>query len=209
MLRSRARLVLMALVALALLAPGAAQARPARCSAKHSRTLLATKDVRIFRVVTREVDQDRVYGCAYRRNRRVRLGYFSGFDTPTALNIDVAGRYVGYSLETANRGSQTAAVAVTNLISRRRVRLVDVPNTGPFQAVTDLEVNRRGSVAWIEYSAGLNASPVTRIAVRKADSGGTSLLQQGLGIVRGSLALSRDGTLFWRNGVFAQSASLQ
>src|SRR3954463_9545107 len=113
MLRTFARLALAPLlVAAAMLAP-AAQARPARCSAKHSRTPLATKAVRIFRAVTGEVDRDRVYGCAYRRNRRVRLGFFSGFDEPTALNFDVAGRYVAYSLETANSGSQTAAVAVT------------------------------------------------------------------------------------------------
>jgi hypothetical protein len=198
---------------LALAAASFPSAAPAakheRCSMKGSRTVLATRTARIFRTNTGELVRDRIYGCLYSRGRRVRLGFRDCFDQRAAENLAVAGRYAGYSLETCNRGSGTASVAVTDLATGRRIEEYEVAQTHVFQSVSDLVVTRRGSVAWIEWSADQDARPVRRIAVRKWEGRGVVTLDEGLDVVRGSLARGRSGNLYWLRAATPRTATLR
>ncbi len=131
-------LIAVAVVATGILPAPAVAHRAAACSAKGSKTVLASKYARIFRVVKEKPEAgvpggerfpvDLLYGCLYRTNKRFFLGakveevpgFFAYGDVH---NVRLVGRYVGYS-ETfyGYHGDGSTRVRVTSLRSGRHRR---------------------------------------------------------------------------------------
>jgi hypothetical protein len=200
------------LAAVALGVPAAESDRRVRpaCSAPGSKTLAASVGGRIF--ARRARDYSPVFGCLYRRNRRVRLGRFREcFDSSAVTLPRLAGRYAGYALENCHRTPRSSAeVVVKNLRNGRTLHRVDgftgtPAGTPPLYSVTDLELKRNGSIAWIVLSTQAGR----RVEVRKSDADGDNrVLDAGGEIELDSLALSAS-RIYWTKAGRPLSAQLR
>lgn len=189
---------------------GAAEARRSPvCKKKGGKTLLVTREARVFR------KQGQVYACLSRKRRAFRLGGRSELGLLDEVsNFRLAGRYVAYS----RHESRGLRVTVRELRRGRAVRdaKAAVVSRRPFGFLTDIKLRRNGSVAWIvtaqPLDGPLNPNPMPTdylpdYEVGKAERGGQTLLDMGHYIAAGSLAL-RGTTISWTNGSRRRSASL-
>jgi hypothetical protein len=182
----------------AALAAGSADARGRACAAAASRTIVASRDARAYRL------RGRTFACRYRTNRRFWLQ-----DEPAdpdyfrAESIRLAGPYVGYELAFIGRSS-FFRVQVRDLRNGRWLRRLpamtpgsDQNHSGVKPGVSDLELARNGAVAWIARNPYVD--PPT-VEVHKADADGHAQLDAGAGIDPGSLALSGKRIYWLKDG---------
>ncbi len=201
----------------ALLAPSPASGSPASgrpagpCSPRHSHTLLATRDARVYERL------GYVYACLRVYGRRVVIANFTG-DSITGTggqrNYRFAGRYVAF--EDFYTGKMLASYYV-RVYDLRTGRLVHEAQTGkpPPDAssqtqgaafglgpTTALVLEPDGSVAWIARDAWTTApgypsySVAPEYEVRVADRRGNLRFDAGPAIDPGSLE-AQDGRLRW------------
>lgn len=173
------------------------------CTPKRTVTLLATKSLRVYRTRSRELGQQKVYGCLYRRKRPVLLGRRDCFGQPLVEELRAAGSLVAYAEVDCSPGSTFSDVVVRSLRSGRRLKRISVRGLDPAHRrlnVDDLVLRRSGSIAWIE-SASADSGQPARVEVHKSDADGQNvILASSTAIGRRSLALAADATLYWRNG---------
>lgn len=210
--RARPRLLVVAILGLglALAVSGPAQGRgsPA-CATKAARTLLATKHARVFK------KRQRIYACLYRTRRSFRIGGRNSSGGKSSIgNLRLAGRFVAYS----RMGQRGIKLTVRELRKGRIVR--DTPATVSerpgLTAVTDVELKRNGSLAWIVKRTPIDgplspyplpADSRSEYHVRKSDRTGHALLDSGHDIAPRSLVLRR-ATLYWMKSGNTRSATL-
>jgi hypothetical protein len=193
-----------ALAAVASL-PAAARAHPAEpCNGPRSVTVEATAGVRIF--LRPRVPRDRrtvdtnTFGCLYRTGKRIRLGRRGD---GVLFGFHVERRRVAFvSTGYASRGH---TVHVVDLGTGRRLARIRNPNA----AVTDLEVTRYGSLAWIgrPFHQDLGGW------VRAWEPGrGERLLDAGAiaphGLALGRATPAAGTTLYWDKDGLPRSATL-
>ena len=200
------RRVLLGLLALSLTigslaAPSAGvAAKKKSCRQAGSKTVVATKSVRVFDY------RGRTYGCLHRRGVRVALDSDDpyGDSRLSTLKPRIAGRFVGYAHFWDNGVAGGPGVGVTDL-QRGTARLVDFdPSTErdhPDGSVEDLVVTTRGSLAWtMKAEYGLDVETARRthevrtldVSDRAAPFGIGTLVAEGAGI--DVLSLERRGS---------------
>jgi Tol biopolymer transport system component len=177
---------------------------PGRCGMLGSRTIHKTKLARIF------TENDRYYGCLYATGRIVRLEEGGGI-SPTLGELALAGRYVGYEIESEGTDvGRYADLFVADLRSGRVIRSTNSvdPSTGSSYAdVRRLVITRAGSIAWV-------VRPLTEddrrlpYQVHKFDRSGARMLDSGRRIRPKSLTL-HGHRISWRNGQNRRSARLR
>ena len=195
-------------VAVALGASGTAESRhPQGCTIKGAKTLRATKHARVIEKGTR------VYGCLYRTGRRFLLAN-PAYGVGQVRNVRLAGRVVGYS-----RQSQGKRKVTVRELRRGRIVHDAAAAVAPrccSTAVTDLELRRNGSVAWIAETIpfdiplappGSYPDPRPDYQVRKADRAGQALLDAAHDVAPRSLMLS-GATISWTRGGTTYAAVL-
>jgi hypothetical protein len=207
-------------VALFLAAPEAGARKRAPCTARHDKTVLATDRSRVFTV---PAHGERVaYACLYKKNRRRRLGLIGECQNETqASDFRLGGPYVGYEDTVCGLVAGSTLVKVLNL-KTGRVKYSAPGATGTASpseeasfGVSDFEMKANGSIVWIgsfdQDSNGVDDPATDSRQVRKLEPGspaGGAVVDSGLGIAEGSLALSsssgeatpfywqRDGAVF-------------
>ena len=205
----RLKLAILIAVAAVVGLPAPADARHrSPCSPAASRTLVATKEARVFEKRarhprTRSVTRRVAYGCLRRVGRAFPLGERVSPGERWTYEFRLAGRFVGYAADDCPAGC-ASAVLVVDLRTGRRVRRAAPTDLEPTAGgVTDLELARTGSVAWIARSL-----PNPEPQVRKLDAEGPALLDAGPGVDPASLALS-GSTLYWAKAGMPFSAPLR
>jgi hypothetical protein len=195
----------LAVAAVALPGTAAAKKRRRTCTPSHSTTVVANARVRVYRRKAKSGDVF-LYACAHKTRRRVKLpSNEPGVDGygPFALS----GRYLafGYYPSCGVCEDEDNFVWVMDAVRRReRHVLLDDDDDGKATRITDLEVDPRGSVAWI--SRDLIAPSVL---VQKSEHGSSmaTMLDSGPDVARHSLARS-GRTLYWTKAGVPKSAQL-
>jgi hypothetical protein len=193
--------------------PAAAlSARADACEFRHSRTVRRSRDVRIFFRTRGPVG---VSGCHYDRGRAYELkGYARDREAPGSLpsaeSLRISGTFAGYEVRQGRfSASRTQAI---NLRTGRLAR--DAYNGGgeqgdPALGVTDLELSRTGSIAWIlaiQDTEGLRGE--VRIGPRSLPLTQATTIDRGPDIDPRSLVL-RGSTLYWTNAGVRRSVTLR
>ena len=172
--------------------------RTPKCAAKHSKTVLASGSARVW---TREATGGRdVFACLYKKGRSYRLGFADECQNETqATDYRLAGSYIGYVETSCGLVSGDDGVVVRNLKTGKvkwaasAATGTPAPNDEASTYVTDLELKRDGSIVWIgaydANSSGMNQDKQVRKLEPNAPAGGV-LVDQGIDVVTGSLALS-------------------
>ena len=201
--------VLVALaVAVAMLAPATSQARKRHrtCYPKHTKTLVASAQARVFQTRKKVEEAHVTYGCLLSRKHPYK---FSLPDFPTGFDpIVLAGRYVAYGdySDCAASFCDPNSIVVQNL-RNGHVRFVDGPGLR-IATVYGLVLKRNGSVAWIASTFDQFGSLLPGVQVVKVEHGGSPVvLASGRGIATDSLALG-GSTLYWTDGGVPHSAPL-
>jgi hypothetical protein len=194
---------------LTLLPSATADARRAAvCAKKGGKTIVSTREARVFK------KRAQVYACL----RRGRRAFPLGRNVPPVADdrvgrIRLRGRFVAYLW----RGSWRGRVKVKELRRGRTVHdgaLTVVARPG-FTALSDLELKRNGSIAWIAATNPLDVPlmlyplPIDYLPfweVSKFDVDGRVLLDSARDI--GGSLLLRDSTVYWSRGRQIRSAPL-
>lgn len=185
--------------------------RAAPCSLSGSKTLLSTRDARVFYRTKSGTTTE--YACLFARKRRFELG--SGDSEPGGSGDTVSlealsGSYIAYVLghfddstryDPTFKGFPSTVVAI-NLSTGAQLRFPAVAARPPASSVSDLVLGKNGSFAWIGTGGG--AAEVHRL---KAGDAADTLLDSGTDVEAGSLALGR-ATLYWTKGGRPFSAPL-
>ena len=173
------------------------------CQPSRSKTVLATSTARLYTRRTTNRDRDRVttlFGCRSGR-RPVRMASrFAGVAEERFFGSErLVGGFASVVSFGSDRGNEPLPqeLRVFNLRRRRRTALV---TTKAGASISDVELQKSGSVAFIEDS--------TSFEVRKHEGGKSTVLDSGPGIGPNSLAVS-GSTVYWTNGSQAKSAPLR
>jgi hypothetical protein len=214
--RSIGRAISLALIASAgLIAPGSAAGSQTRaCGLRHSHTVLANRDARVYE------RYGYVYACLYRFGRRVPIADFIGNSITGSggqRNYRFAGRYIAFEDFYVGKMLGRFDVLVYDLGNSRLVHDAQTGNPPPDASsqvqgtalglgpTTALLLEPDGSVAWIARDIWSTApgypsySPVPEYEVRVADRQGNLRFDAGPAIDPGTLQ-SQDGLLKWING---------
>jgi hypothetical protein len=179
----------------------------APCDKLGARTLLQTKRARIF------TENDRLYGCLYSTGRIVELTQGGGLE-PTLGEVALAGRYIGFEIESNGPDDGPFAdLFVQDLRTgrlKRATNSVDPSSGFAYADVRSLVLTRKGAIAWIvrPYSNRGNFKPLPLMQVQKLDRTGVRLLDSGTGITADSLQLTRR-RIVWQHGNTERTAILR
>lgn len=195
-------------IGLALAPPADAKKRrhhPARCSLSGSKTLLQTKDARVFYRTDVKRGTTTEYACMFARNKRFTLASGdseAGGSGDTASLETLSGSWVAFArghfddstrYDPSFQGFPQSAVGI-NLSTGAQLAFPAVSGGPTASTVSDLVLGKNGSFAWI--GAGGGRTEVHRLT---AGQGSDAVLDSGAGIQAGSLALG-GGTLYWMKG---------
>ncbi|HEX8054553.1 MAG TPA: hypothetical protein VF517_16320 [Thermoleophilaceae bacterium] len=217
----KALVAALAVTATMLLAPAAqAKHRSASCYPHGSRTVTANNFVRVYGVPPTDPDAQgsrRLVACSLTSGRRKALGGYEAcqFAGQYLFNIRLTGRMVGYV--SAECLGFSSSVYVRDMTTGRVLWIAETaPGRG--HTVTDLEVARNGSAAWIaawknaEYERDYEGRVLRTVEVSGDRQPVTR--DDSLDIKPGSLALGRtDGSgatpFYWSKGGQVFSATLR
>lgn len=204
------------LAAAALLAalPAGAEAAREDCWPKNGspRTVERTKHARVYRA---DVGPDRLtFACHYSAGKRVRLDGYErdeAFITYSSEPYRLAGPYVAYATRSVpnepNEGAPTYLVVRdlrTGRVKRSSVAwydgVPDDPEGWPVPDIEALKLRSDGAAAWISEAG-------TR-EVRRLDSRGKKLLDEGGEIPAGSLRIT-SSRVHWRSDGVERSAGFR
>ena len=201
--------ILVLLAAILAAAPPAALAkkrhRPARCSLSGSKTLLQTKDARVFYRTDVKRGTTTEYACMFARNKRFPLASGdseAGGSGDTASLETLSGSWVAFArghfddstrYDPTFQGFPESAVGI-NLSTGAQLAFPAVTGSPASSTVSDLVLGKNGSFAWIGSGGGR-----TEVHRLKAGEGTDTVLDPGPAIQAGSLALG-GGTLYWMKG---------
>ena len=184
------------------------------CQPSGSKTVLATRTARLYTERTTNRDGDDVtalFGCRS-GGRPVRMALeFAGIAEERFFGSELlVGRFASVVSSGSDRGNEPMpqVLRVFDLRQRRRTALVRT-KAGSF--ISDVELRKTGSIAFIEASATdpLAGDPqFDRFEVVKREGGKSTVLDSGPGIDPDSLAVS-GSTVYWTNESQAKSAPLR
>jgi hypothetical protein len=179
----------------------AAPHRSRNCLPRGARTVARDRLVRVYSVPDkRGFKSDRFYSaCAFRDGATVLLG---GGPSQRPSHLVVAGAFVAYTSTSFGVDSGCTSISIidvpapTEIILPARYCYVDAGFVSA-GGVSDLVVSPHGTVGWIAYSGRDRQRGSISYKVQQANfSGATSTLDEGPGIVPGSLRLNGT-TLTW------------
>jgi hypothetical protein len=215
MRRTSLALAATGLAALAVLPAADAKKGHRGCAARGARTVADNGRARVY---TRRGKHGNVFvfGCLRSNGQRTRLGFRGDCAVSTSVSkIRLAGRYAGYVETTCNIDLTNSYVVVRDLRTGRARWSAEGatgtpdPDTGDHSSeVADFDIGRNGSAVWIGvFIQRIGGDPTDR-QVRKLEPGspsGGTLVDSGLDIVQGSLALSQPSgsgpaSYYWRKG---------
>lgn len=212
MRRLRILVVAASAAAATLLAPAAADAR-STCPAPRGYEAAERSSEAV--VWVRKSGPGRVWGCLHRVNRRILLG-------PASSGYRLAGRYVAYATSFfAGEGDERFVLFVVDLATDEdRTGPVwfdpdwssdPAEGEGPPGSVTDLELKRNGSAAWIScrtLDIDQRCVKSEPYQVWRLDRRGLRMLEESTAVERYSL--EREGSrISWRSGGRVREASLR
>jgi hypothetical protein len=187
---------------IASVAAPAAAVDTRRCASSGSTTVYKSSEGRFFK------KRGHYYSCSYREGKKFRLAEsgFSGEDRYGPFRIH--SRYGAYAYRPSCGACEStgAYVLAQDMRTGHHLRFASAmggrpvePADGIHRRVTDLELKRNGSVAWIVEQTDLRTTPAQkRIQVRSRDTTGAHRLDEGPLVELRSLTLS-SSTLRWRN----------
>jgi hypothetical protein len=162
------------------------------CQPRGSTTLTATDAVRVYAL------RGYVYACNTRVGASRRLGLRSG--QPKVRGVRIAGRFVGYWLESHDPANEQDVRTVDTRSRRVRVRGTCGPSWD--YRCRELVLTRTGAVAWTNFHEKDGAT-----TLRKSDRAGAAELDYNpLGPIT-DLALA-GSRLYWTKAGAAHSANL-
>lgn len=172
-------------------------ARSERACATTGKTIRSNRVVRVYRVGSRE--EYRVFGCLRSSGRRYFLGDYELFNRSGFYQgigrLVVVGRFVAYDRRICSpSGMCTGGTIVRRDLRSGRVGVFanPIPNADP---VSDLELTRSGSVAWIRREDP--AMPL--YTVRKLEGPQGTVLDVGSDVGPSSLVL-QGPAVYWIKG---------
>lgn len=204
----RYRLLVTALLVLALAPADAGAATTRTCAVKGSDTVASNRFARVFTVEGRGDVSARLYGCLHSANRRVALD-FAADDLVTSQSFSAPvlnGRFVAWQHDDTDISCKadcppgydptTERLTIVDLRSKRR-RTIDAAVVGGAIAVS-----RTGSLAWVGQGDGA-------LVVYAARSGGRTYEPLDAGDIDARSLRLRGTVLSWRNAGVAKSATLR
>jgi len=178
------------------------------CSLKHSKTLAANRNVRVFQ------RSDKVYGCRRSADRAYVLGIRGECQNNDEIDgVVVAGNNAALNVQTCSLTSSQSAVLLVSLRSGRVSFASDPLTTSPridngYDAIRGMAVTADGRLAWI--GVGVERGVVVAAEVRRRARNSSShavQLDSGTGIDPRSLQRSA-GRVRWRNADAQRSAAM-
>lgn len=222
---TRARLVVLttacALSGLAALSiPGAALAAKRKSCPSAGNTVAQNASVRVYSK-TRNNDLDPLLACRFRDGKPFRLGVVVGRECQNVSRLEqvvLAGDMIAIAAIECELETAFDHLTVWNAKRRKLIAKADPaafkdpvtsdPGDG-YSEIDDVVVKSDGAVAWIGRSGYQSKSEPDNVEVRRIAAGGKNeLLDSGTGLVRTSLALARNGRVYWTNGSAAKSVAL-
>jgi hypothetical protein len=201
------------MTALTLATAGAAEAakRPTGCHPRAAKTVIQNRNVRVFWV------HDRLYACRSGVRRALLLARVhegcpgeSSQGCDDVGNVRLAGRFVAVHRYEWHPGGSSASVDLVDTAKRKRVRRWSTPSADElFGEVTDMELSSRGVAAFIARTAHSAPGADWTYEVRTLGAQDDAVLDSGPDVEQGSLALARDGTLYWTRAGRVRSAALR
>jgi hypothetical protein len=186
-----------------------AEAKRHSCAAKHSKTAVRDRRVRIFYSDRGGLPEYRA--CFYRDGRRRR---FTTGNEDGLGEIRLRTPYVAWVELGSGSGTTFETLYSGNLRTGRSRELASFyAPQGPYgRDLRGLVLSETGSVAWISDSYGLGPDNQQHhdVAVLKRDADGRGTLDPGPTVDPDSLALSRSGRrVYWTNAGEPRSARLR
>ena len=235
---TRARLaVLTAVCALsglaALSAPTAALAAKKKSCPTAGNTVAQNASVRVYSK-TKNGDLDPLLACRFKDGKPFGLDAFVGRECQNLRRVDqvvLAGDMIAFEATECELETANSYLTVWSAKKRKVIRKVDggvvkpavtsSPGDG-YTDITDLVVKSDGAVAWIGVGGYQSKDEPDNVEVRRITAAGKNeLLDTGLGTGAGrpgfpdfkspdfkSLALARNGRVYWTNGEVTKSAAL-
>lgn len=162
-----------------------------------------------------------IYACWRRTGRRTTLFRplpRQSLDGNESTYLTLQGRYVGSETIVVGRRGEEYRLRIVDVRKGRNVHSTvpiqqDVPahtTDRRYGAVEELLIDRDGDAVWIARGLG-TARPFgtePRLQVYKVDREPLERLDDGPGVERRSLALSRSGAIYWTNSGQARRAKL-
>lgn len=200
-----------ALAAVCVAGAAAAETRAPACYPESAHGLQANAEARVYR---RDGD---VYGCAFAAGRRRLLGSVYAAGTSSSggggvTRLRLAGHYAAVVSVVEDSG-RLAGITVHDLREARSVYRWDVgagiAGIADDADITDVVLRSNGSVAFIEGVGGSAAgqSP-KRLIVRRHDTRGSAILEDGQTIGASSLSLT-GRQVGWTSGGSPRKATLR
>lgn len=189
-----------------------ARASTGACQPSGSKTVLANSGARLYSKRATNSDNDDVtvlFGCRS-GGKPVRMASrFAGAAEERFFgSARLAGRFASVVSFGSNRGNEPMPQELRVFDLRQRTRTA-LAMTEPGAFVSDVELQRTGSVAYIEASStNPTVTDPDTFEVAKREAGTTTVLDSGPEIGPDSLAVSGT-TVYWTNGLQAKSARLR
>jgi hypothetical protein len=188
----------------------AVAAQSTKCDARAGRTIASNRLVRVF---TREkryhgrLQSLSTYACYRPSGRLASFGDAeSGKDGASIRLLTLAGRYVGYVLDTGFvRTVVTDDVASGKMVPRDSAAYGQRNSDEQAPAVESLVLTAHGSVAWISAPGALGDGYEIHLAPAAAP---VAIASSGPDIAPQSLALAASGVVYWTQGGGVRSAPL-
>jgi hypothetical protein len=207
-------LLVVTCLALPALGEAASKSRP-MCGPRDAKTVLKDEGGRVYSI--RSGGMRTVYACLYggtpRRLRLPRPEPGSGpFIRESVYDVDLNASWVAYSWEFEGFDSGKTGVSSLNLKTGRVGRVgwaLRQSTRAAWTTITDLELKRNGSVAWIADGRGSGGGegPVVEREVGVSDRFGPMILENSLGVSPRSLRLS-GSEVRWLASGFLHIATL-
>jgi hypothetical protein len=207
-------------VALVGVFPTTSPASPSKCRPAGSRTVAANSFVRVYTLPADDeasahaASDVRVFGCPFTTDSPVLLGNTAQIEQ-RQIDLGVlslSGYSVAYAESLQGVDTRDAFVTVRNLLTGKvRRRIGANPNGSGVEAiasVTDIELGRYRSVAWISTAGSLATGQSTSEVAMAEGSKAVAVLDEGSMVALHSLTL-HGSHLTWSDGGETHSAQLR
>jgi hypothetical protein len=180
-----------------------------KCKAPSAKFSVAATSSQGVVFVQNAVNLPKVYGCLASKGKLFKLPLF-GADFTELHDFEVTGPFAAYAADEEEPAGDvgTTEVVEVDLRTGKTVfkgdALVDAPPEPFTYSVDALALRANGALAWLTYA--FTPGKENFVVRRNGKKGAT--IDRGADIQRGSLALSRGGTLYWTRGGTIKTATL-
>lgn len=180
-----------------------------QCRFAQRNTIAATREARVYvghgpRVGTA------VFGCLYGSSRRRLLGSTGGEIGVT--HVQLAGRYVGFFVQTSGARDSTMADAGVYVVDLKSGKRLHGENGGGMGQVDlfgfNIVLKADGAAGWIVETRDPSTNRLVGREVHRVDTSGAAVLDSSICIDETSLALG-GSSLYWTDAGQVRSAHLR